>query len=166
MMSAADLLKDPEQEKAATALGDTRFDAMRPIGRRRVLVLVALAVYAVTVAMLAVDGLAPALASPPMMAVSLGLVWLLQRVVRAMADLPSAYIDERIEHVRNLAHKRAFAIFSGMAMLGVLVFQLVAELRDAPLAVTSSHAFAAFWALILLASSLPSMVLAWTEPEI
>lgn len=154
---------DAEERKAHAGLHDTRFDIIRAPWRRRALVLVTLATILATVA-LAIFG--ETLLSTLLAITGLGLIWMLRRVVRYMADLPANLVDERMEQTRNRAHKQAYLTYGGLVTLTGLVGELASRLLDQPLSLTQGHVGAFWWAAMLLWFSLPSMILAWTESEI
>lgn len=154
---------DPVAVHADALLSDTRYDWLRPRGRRRALVAASLLWIAVVAAacltdrsVLVVLTLAPAA----------GAWWLLQRVVRGMADLPDAYVDERMRTVRNAHYRTAYTLISGLAVVVALGLYMLADASRVQFQPEARHLHALFWTIQLTALLLPSMLVAWNEPEV
>ncbi|MGV3519527.1 hypothetical protein [Luteitalea sp.] len=154
---------DPVALHADALLRDRRLNWLRPRRRRRVLV---------GVALVSIAGVATAclIDRAWLVAVSLasawGAWWLLQRVVRGMADLPDAYVDERMRQVRNAHYRTAYALLSGVTVLPLLVLYMAADAGRVQFVPQSRHLLALFWGVQLLALTLPSILVAWNEPEV
>ncbi len=82
------------------------------------------------------------------------------------AQEPDAKLDERELAQRNKAAYRAFSVFAGLVLVGLIYLQLRLDLADrvslwAP--TTREHWSALFWGLLLLALTLPAAFLAWEK---
>jgi hypothetical protein len=156
-------LVDPVARHAQVLLRDTRFDWLRPLARRRALV-------AVTAAWIPIVGMACVMDIPALPAVAqllgFGAWWVLQRVVRGMADLPDGYVDERMLAVRNAHYRTAYALLSGATVLPLFVLYMAADAGRVQFVPQARHLLALFSVVMLTALLLPSMLVAWNEPEV
>lgn len=86
------------------------------------------------------------------------------------AQEPDSKLDERELTQRNRAAYRAFAVFAGLAALGLLYMDLRLDFADriplwAP--TEQAHWNALFWGAIILGLTLPAAFLAWeSEPPL
>ena len=154
---------DPVAAHADALLHDRRLDWLRPRRRRRALVVAAL---------VSIGGVAAAclLDRPWLVQVSLvpvwGAWWVLQRVVRGMADLPDAYVDERMRQVRNAHYRTAYIVLVGVVSLALLVLYIATDARRVRYVPQPGLVLALFLGVPSLAAMLPSMLVAWNEPEV
>lgn len=154
---------DPVALHADALLRDRRLDWLRPRGRRRAFVLATLAsIVSVTIACLVDQSWLVVVMLVP----AFGAWWGLQRVVRGIADLPDAYVDERMRQVRNGYYRKAYVLLAGLTAVVLLGLYLAVDARRVQLALQARHLHALFWAVELLALTLPSMLVAWNEPEV
>lgn len=154
---------DPVAAQAERLLSDTRYDWLRTLARRRLLVVAsALWIAVVGVAcltdrpVLVVLALAPAWAS----------WWVLQRVVRGMADLPEGYVDERMRAVRDAHYRRAYVMLASLVLPILVGLYVAADARLLQFRPEARHLHALFWVVQLTAMLLPSMLVAWYEREL
>ncbi len=143
---------------------DQKFQWMRSRNARRVLVIVS-ALFCV--------GIIPAFAQG---GVVVGIVvtiaaaaswWALRISVRTIADLPDRFLDERQRAIRDHAYLNAYRIFvsiiGGLATIGLVIFVLVSENDAVTLTTTWNQAMGGVMFVLVLASVLPSMVVAWSD---
>ena len=155
---------DPRVEADARRVqADTSLDALRPLGRRRLVVLACLFLIAIAVgaawggsAIWTLVALAPAIAG----------VWLVRRVVRLMADLPDELVDERVRTVRNQRYVEAYRLLSAVMVAVLLVVYIGADAPRIDWVLEARHVHAMFWLVMLMSFALPSMLLAWSEREV
>lgn len=156
-------LVDPVARHAQVLLRDTRFDWLRPLARRRALVVV-------TAAWIPIVGMACLMDIPALPAVAQllgwGAWWVLQRVVRGMADLPAGYVDERMLAVRNAHYRTAYVLLMGLVTVATLALYLAVDNRAMNWEPQPRHLLALFSVVMLTALLLPSMLVAWNEPEV
>jgi hypothetical protein len=148
---------------ARRAQTDTSLDALRTPGRRRLVVLVCLALIAVAVAT-AWGG--SAVWTLVALAPAIGAVWLVRRLVRLMADLPDDLVDERVRAVRNQRYVEAYRLLSAITVAVLLVVFIGADAVRIDWVLEARHVHAMFWLVMLMSFALPSMLLAWSEREI
>lgn len=154
---------DPVALQADRWMRDTRFDALRPQLRRRALVLAAAGtIFTVAAACLADRSILVVLALAP----AWGAWWVLQRVVRGMADLPEAYVDERMRSVRDRYYRLAYLTLAGLVLPVLVGLYIAADARLVQWRPEARHLHALFWVVQLTAMMLPSMLVAWNEPEV
>ena len=93
--------------------------------------------------------------------------WLLRISVRTIADLPDRFLDERQRAIRDRAYFNAYRIFAsiigGLATVTMVVFVLVSQSDAVTLTITWNLAMGGVMFVLVLASALPSMVVAWQE---
>ena len=90
------------------------------------------------------------------LASSIVLYLLIRKSVRLIADAPNDLLDERQIAVRDAAHTTAYRILSIVSVAFMIIFSLADPLqRGIPL----------IFGFLMLAVSLPSMVLAWRLPS-
>ncbi len=164
-MSRPDL--DPRTQKLAEDAErlqrDTRLDAWRTPGRRRTLVLASLVALAGVSALAWFDRSVALLVA---IAVAVGLYVLLRRVVRGMADLPDAFVDERVRAMRNERYRYAYQVLSAVVMLLLLAGYMATDASRLTWQPEARHLHAAFWMVLGLSLALPSMLVAWGEREL
>lgn len=142
---------------------DTRLDAWRSPGRRRALVVAMLAALAGVAALAWTDRPVALLVG---LAVAAGLYVLLRRVVRGMADLPDAFVDERVRVVRNERYRSAYQVLSAVAVVVLLAGYMATDASRLAWQPEARHLHAAFWSVLGLSLALPSMLMAWSEREL
>lgn len=150
-------------EDAERLQRDTRLDAWRTPSRRRGLVLASLAALAGVSALAWFDRSVALLVA---IAVAVGLYVLLRRVVRGMADLPDAFVDERVRAMRNERYRTAYQLLSGAVMLLLLAGYMATDASRLTWQPEARHLHAAFWMVLGLSLALPSMLVAWGEREL
>lgn len=150
------------RDRAARLQHDHRYDALRPLPRRRALVVVALGAIAALSGTLWLAGSAWLAALLWLVAVA-GLV-LLRRVVRETADLPDDALDERLVAVRDSAYRTAFATVAALCVAVLVPLWIAVDGFD--YTVTAGNLHALLWAVILTTLTLPSAILAWTERDL
>jgi hypothetical protein len=93
--------------------------------------------------------------------------WVLRISVRTVADLPDRFLDERQRAIRDRAYLNAYRIYvsiiGGLATIGLVVFVFVSENDAVTLTTTWNQAFGGVMFVLVLASVLPSMVVAWRD---
>jgi uncharacterized membrane protein len=152
------------QHKVERALSDQRFQWLRSRTARRVLVVVsALTCVAIIPAYAAgnsVIGIVVTVAGFAMW-------WLLRISVRTVADLPDRFLDERQRAIRNRAYVSAYRVYAsiigGLATIGLVAFILVSENDAVTLTTTWNQAIGGVLFVLVIASVLPSMVVAWQD---
>jgi hypothetical protein len=142
---------------------DTRLDAWRTPGRRRALVLATLAVLAAVAALAWFDRSVALLVA---LAVAARVYVQLRRVVRGMADLPDAFVDERVRAMRNERYRHAYQVLSAVVMVLLLAGYIATDASRLAWQPEARHLHAAFWAVLGLSLALPSMLVAWSEREL
>lgn len=152
------------ERKVERAQSDQRFQSLRSRSARRILVVVS--------ALICV-GIIPAFAAGSS---AIGIVvaaggfvmwWLLRTSVRTVADLPDRFLDERQRADRDRAYVGAFRIYasivSGLVTIGLVAFVIVQENDEVTLTTTWPQALGLTFFVLLMATLLPSMVLAWRD---
>ena len=154
--------KDADLQRRVDRLQrDVRFQWLRTRGARLVLVAVtALLCIAVLPAFTLGGGVIGSVVTA-----LAGLGWWLLRVsVRTVADLPDRFLDERQRAVRDRAYLDAYRIFAwivgGLATIGLIAFTLASENDAVTLTITWEQGIGLTMFLLVLASVLPSMVVA------
>ena len=154
---------DKVRHLADRSLNDTRLDSWRTPGRQRAIVIAAFLCVAATVWATAQGW---SIISLGLVLIDWGFVWLLRRLVRAMADLPEEFIDERMLQVRDRAYRHSYmAVVGGLAVI-TSVAMLVMDFTDELWVVNSDQMFAGLWGVLMIGMMLPSAIIAWTEPRI
>jgi sterol desaturase/sphingolipid hydroxylase (fatty acid hydroxylase superfamily) len=80
-------------------------------------------------------------------------------------NLPQRMLDERQQAVRDRAYRIAFHLLTGLSLLAVLYCMLAALSGRLWLPRTFNEFQAVFWGVLILATTLPTAVISWTEPE-
>lgn len=83
-----------------------------------------------------------------------------------MADLPEELIDERMRAVRDRQYRVAYTGLSAVMVVVLLVLWIAADAARVAWRPEAHHLEALFWGFMLTAISLPSMAVAWSEPEV
>jgi len=152
------------ERKVQRAQRDQRFQWLRSRTARRTLVIIS--------ALLCV-GIIPGFAQGGsivgiVVTIAAALSWWALRIsVRTVADLPDRFLDERQRAIRNRAYLSAYRIYAsiigGLATIGLVVFILVSENDAVTLTTTWNQAVGAVLFVLVVASVLPSMVVAWQD---
>ncbi len=153
---------DEVRRKADRDFHDTRYDFVRPLGRRRALVVI-------TFILLLGYGVLNYYDYPEFVLPILILwgicMWLLRMSTRGITDYPDEIVDERMRQVRGLTYRYAFmgsiVVISGYISI-YIINQLWAKFGSAiPMTADQLHdmAFCMFFACM----SLPSAIFAWNE---
>jgi len=143
---------------------DLRFQRLRTRRARRSLVTLSALLYVLVIPAYAAWGSVPGIV---VTAAAFGGWWLLRISVRTVADLPDRFLDERQLQLRNRAYFDAYRIFggivAGLATIGLIGFVILSENDALTLTTTWPQAFGLVMFIVLLASLLPSMTLAWRD---
>lgn len=150
-------------EQAERGFRDTRLDPLRPLARRRAVIVtwsVLVVGAAVTVALAGplVDLLAIAVAATA--------TWLVRALVRTIADLPDEVLDERLVVRRDSGYRVAYQFLAGVTSLLLVVLYIVGDAARLDVTITPDHLSGALWLVILLAMGMPSAAFGWAEPEV
>ena len=71
-----------------------------------------------------------------------------------------------MRQVRNAHYRTAYVLLAGITVLALLGVYMAADARRVQFVLQSRHLHALFWGVQLLALMLPSMLVAWNEPEV
>ena len=150
-------------QRAETLAVDTSFDWIRPIGRRRVLVVSqGIIVAALVTNAFAATGMVASFVQLALLVVGFVGVILLRAAMRGIADFPDTAVDERIISSRNAAYLEAYRwLAAGTALVMLIAF--AASIRGR--ALTTNNIPTLMLSFLLAAISLPSAVLAWNQPD-
>jgi hypothetical protein len=150
--------------KVERAQFDQRFQRLRSRTARRILVIIS--------ALLCV-GIIPGFAQGGsivgiVVTIAAALSWWALRVsVRTVADLPDRFLDERQRAIRDRAYLGAYRIYTsiigGLATIGLVAFIFVSENDAVTLTTTWNQAMGGVFFVLIIASVLPSMVVAWRD---
>ena len=83
-----------------------------------------------------------------------------------MADLPEAYVDERMRQVRDRHYRLAYITLAGLIAPVLLALYIAADARLVQWRPQPRHLHALFWVVQIVAMTLPSALVAWNEPEV
>jgi hypothetical protein len=159
---ARDRNDDVVADWAERVLTDTRFARLRTRRARVALVSAEIALIVATplawITLGAVAGILVVVAS-------LGVLYLLRRSVRVVADMPDHLLDERQLALRNAMYVEAYRYLAAlvviMASVGLLVFIVRADDADTwTVDLTWNNVMAVFWVIQILALALPTMAVA------
>lgn len=153
------------EQMADQVMRDTRWDRVRGLRTRQGLVVVLAVLVLSMVPAYLVGG---ALGVLPVAGATA--VWLVLRLaVRVVAELPEQYLDERQSNRRNRAYVSAYQAFSGAMLvvgMGFFGWSLAVAPADLVLRLNIDVILGAYFTLTALALTLPTAVMAWTEPEV
>ena len=90
-------------------------------------------------------------------------VWVGRRTIISTPALVDAELDERLVQIRNAAFRTAYRVFAGVALMGGIV--AMEAMRQQPNDQGFLNAFLIFGGVALLASTLPTAIVAWREPD-
>ncbi|WP_295820927.1 hypothetical protein [uncultured Deinococcus sp.] len=82
-----------------------------------------------------------------------------------ISDGPDTLLDERQLRIRNEAYLNAYRVL-GLLFIVVPLYAMIGLDNGWWLPRTFNELQAVFWGALLLASTLPSAILAWTEPDL
>lgn len=151
-------------ERAADRrLSDTRWDWLRPIGRRRaVVVLWGISVVAGALLTAWDNALVTVLA----LIVGAAIVWVLRLVVRTVVDLPDEFLDERQVAVRDRVYRTAYSTLIALALVVLLAMYIAWDGERVAYEAQPSHINGVFYALLFGGLGLPSAIYAWTQRDV
>lgn len=89
----------------------------------------------------------------------------LRWAVRRAADIADKRADERQRAVRDRAHRIAYRVVVYLSLAAILYLTLAYRPGGLWFPATLDGAWSVIWGLYLLMFSLPSAVIAWTDPE-
>jgi len=154
-----------QADEARRSLDDERYDWIRPLGRRRALVVAgALMILGYAVGMFAGW---PVLTLASLLAY-IGVLFLLRMAVRAITDLPDEVVDERMRQVRGGIYRHAYIGTMALVSVGIAVFivnQITTKLGWTG-TMTGEHMHELMFVIFFFAMGLPSALYAWSEREI
>lgn len=153
---------DKVAEKAKRDFSDTRFDFLRPLERRRMLVIVS---YALVLAYGVLNHFdQPLWVLPTLITWGISL-WLLRLSTRGITDYPDELVDERMREVRGLTYRYAFMgciIFMSVFMIIYIANQLLAKGGSVEY-ITADQLHDMSFCLFFACMALPSAIYAWNE---
>ena len=154
---------DRVAQQADRGFRDTRLDPLRPLGRRRAVIVAWASLVAATAAVVAVAGPVVDLL---VILVGCTATWLVRALVRTVADLPDEVLDERLVARRDHGYRVAYQVLAGVIGLVLMVLYLLGDAARIDVTITPDHLNGALWLVILLGTGLPSAVFGWSEPEV
>lgn len=83
----------------------------------------------------------------------------------SMADQPDKRLDERQRMVRDRAYRFAYHALAAVFLVAALYAYIALDSGSLWFPRTSNQLNAFFWGAMLLATTLPTAVIAWTEPD-
>jgi hypothetical protein len=89
--------------------------------------------------------------------------WVERRTIISTPALADAELDERLVQARNAAFRTAYKPFALVALIGWLVS--IVAYQSQPNDEGFLNAFLIFFGVALLASTLPTAIVAWREPD-
>jgi MFS family permease len=102
------------------------------------------------------------------LAAMVGICWggyvLLSRTGINLPNLPDHTLDERQRGVRDAAYRTSFLIIS-ILLLGVALYLMLANGFGWSMLRSGEDAQAIFWGVLLVITTLPTAVIAWTTPD-
>ena len=93
----------------------------------------------------------------------IGVLWLTRRTYINTPALGDAELDERLVQIRNQAYRRAFQVFVPVALIGWGLNW--AAIQWQPNVQGWTNAYLIFSVVALLATTLPTAIVAWNEPD-
>jgi hypothetical protein len=90
-------------------------------------------------------------------------VWVGRRTIISTPALKDAELDERLVQIRNAAFRTAFRAFALVALIGWIA--AIAAIQLQPNNEGFLNAWLIFFGVALLASTLPTAIVAWREPD-
>jgi CDP-diglyceride synthetase len=167
LQQARRLNEDKARRDVDAVMRDRRYDRLRTPTARRALVAAVVAGIATIAAVTLSVGM---LAAQPVIVATIVVFMLLRVSVRAVADLPEQYLDERQLTLRYQVHQTAYCVLGLAAMLaaGSGVVAYIAMTKDPGsdvVTLTDSHVNALFYVTTALVITLPTMMLALRDAE-
>ncbi len=83
-----------------------------------------------------------------------------------LGNAPDKDLDERQVQVRNNAYRHAYTVMASLVVLFGLYYAIALDKEVLWIPQTYDQASYFLWGAILLTMTLPSAILAWTEPEV
>jgi len=161
------LNEDKARRNVDAVMRDRRYDRLRtPLARRLLVAAVLAGIVAIATVTLTVG----MLAAQPLILATIAAFLLLRVSVRAVADLPEQFLDERQLTLRYQVHQSAYFVLGAVAMLvaGSGVVAYIAMTKDPGsdvVTLTDSHVNALFYVTTALVITLPTMILALRDAE-
>jgi hypothetical protein len=90
-------------------------------------------------------------------------VWVGRRTIISTPTLVDAELDERMVQIRNAAFRTAFKVFAWIVLIGWIVAMAAIQLQ--PNNQGFLNALLIFFGVALLATTLPTAIVAWREPD-
>ena len=156
---------DDVAKRAAKGFADTRFDWLRPLSRRRGLVVL-------TFGLVSLYGIGMFLDWPFVVLGALiafmACAALLRVSVRSVTDLPDEIVDERMREVRGLTYRYAFIGAVCVMTLYIVTYianQLLAK-AEVVSRLTAEQMHDASFVMFFTCLVLPTAIYAWMEPEV
>jgi hypothetical protein len=84
---------------------------------------------------------------------------------RSVADASDGQLDERERSVRDSAYRFAYQALSGTFLLSAFYTMVAMDGGSLWFPRTLNEASAVFWGVFLLATTLPTAIIAWREPD-
>lgn len=156
-------------------MSDTRTALQRPVpssGRtiRRALVLATYLGYILLVAMFWARSVRDLPAWFLLLVLAPGSVTLLSFVglytaTHSIADQPDKRLDERQRLIRDRAYRSAYQVLAAVFLMSALYSYIALDSGSLWFPRTANQLNAFFWGAMLLAMTLPTAIIAWTEPD-
>jgi len=167
LQQARRLNEDKARRDVDAVMRDRRYDRLRTPTARRALVAAVVAGIATIAAVTLSVGM---LAAQPVIVATIVVFMLLRVSVRAVADLPEQYLDERQLTLRYQVHQTAYFVLGLAAMLaagsGVVAYMAMTKDPGSDVVtLTDSHVNALFYVTTALVITLPTMILALRDAE-
>ncbi|MEL7312641.1 MAG: hypothetical protein AAFN07_14100 [Pseudomonadota bacterium] len=153
---------DDVRRKAERDFHDTRYDFVRPLGRRRALVVLVFTLLAAYAVLNYFDY--PEFVLPVFLLWGVSL-WLIRMSTRGIVDYPDEIVDERMRSVRGQTYRYAFmgaCVFMSAYMVFYIANQLMAK-QGWVLPTTADQMHDLSFCLFFACMSLPSAIYAWNE---
>ena len=90
-------------------------------------------------------------------------IWVVRRTIISTPTLVDAELDERMVQIRNAAFRTAFRVFGLVVLIGWIAAIEAIQLQ--PNYQGFLNAWLIFFGVALLASTLPTAIVAWREPD-
>lgn len=90
-------------------------------------------------------------------------IWVGRRTIISTPNLADAELDERLVQTRNAAFRSAFKVFAPVALIGWIVSMVAIQVQ--PGNEGFLNAFLIYFGIALLATTLPTAIVAWQEPD-
>ena len=90
-------------------------------------------------------------------------IWLSRRTIINTPKLADEELDERLVQIKNQAYRRAFQVFGPVAIIGWLLSWAAITLQPGDQG--TINALILFCGVALLSGTLPTVIVAWREPD-